>query len=136
MIITINRTYKNKFYTEGLIKVNGKQIAHTIEDTLTMLPPGKYQIRLCRYKSKRRIIRISNTSWSIGIGLSWIGSHKQHIIAIGHPLIPGVVYKATRTYVRLFERIEKCQARKEQITLVINGSKCQPCTSSPHWTKA
>ena len=136
MIIIINRTYKNKFYTEGLIKVNGKQIAHTIEDTLTMLPPGKYQIRLCRYKSKRRIIRISNTSWSIGIGLSWIGSHKQHSIAIGHPLIPGVVYKATRTYVRLFERIEKCQARKEQITLVINDSKCQPCTSSSHWTKA
>ena len=136
MQILINRTYKNKFYTEGVIKVNGKKIAHTVEDTLTMLPPGTYQIRLCRYKSKRRIIRISSTSWSIGIGLSWIRSEKHHLIAIGQPLIPGVVYKATGTYGRLFERIEKCHLRREQITLIINGSKCQPCTPSPHWTKA
>ena len=136
MQILINRTYKNKFYTEGVIKVNGKKIAHTVEDTLTMLPPGTYQIRLCRYKSKRRIIRISNTSWSIGIGLSWIRSEKHHLIAIGQPLIPGVVYKATGTYERLFDRIEKCHLRREQITLVINNSKCQPCTPSPHWTKA
>ena len=136
MQILINRTYKNKFYTEGVIKVNGKQIAHTVEDSLTMLPPGTYHIRLCRYKSKRRIIRISNTSWSIGIGQSWIGSKKRHIIAIGQPLIPGGVYKATGTYGRQFERIEKCQIRKGKITLVINSSKCQPCTPSPHWTKA
>ena len=111
MQILINRTYKNKFYTEGVIKVNGKKIAHTVEDTLTMLPPGTYQIRLCRYKSKRRIIRISNTSWSIGIGLSWIRSEKHHLIAIGQPLIPGVVYKAThlRTPIRAHRKMSSAK---------------------------
>lgn len=136
MQVTINRQKTNALYTEGRLLINGKQIAHTVEHTLTMLPAGKYQVRLSKRNAARRIIGISHTIWSIGIGQSWMVSRKSHIIAIGHPLIPGVVYRATILYERLFDRIEKCQARKEPIHLIITDGNCQSGKACSHWTKA
>ena len=133
MNITIKRTQKNELYTEGLILIRGKKIAHTVEHTLSMLPAGHYQVRLCKNKAKRRIISIIQTDWSIGISSSWIGSRKHHVIAIGQSLIPGAVYRSTSIYERLFDRIEKCPSRRERIHLFIDETQCVNNKPIQHW---
>ncbi|MBQ8240277.1 MAG: hypothetical protein IJZ38_05500 [Bacteroides sp.] len=136
MNIKIIRTNTNSLYTEGQLLVNGKQIAHTVEHTHTMLSVGEYQVCLCKHKAQRRIISISHTKWSLGIGQSWIVSQKKHIIGMGQSLIPGAIYQGTLIYERLFDRIEKCQDRKEPIHLIITDDKCQSSKACRHWTKA
>ena len=149
MIISIKRKFLNQLYTEGRLLVNDYQQTFTVEATEVMLPPGQYQVRLTKDKARRRVIGIlkpsgtmkptetfTPTGWSIGIGHSWIGSRKHHVIAIGQPLIPGSVYKATEIYERLFDRIEKCEQRGEPITLVIDESQCVENKPIKHWTTA
>lgn len=140
MIISIKRKFLNQLYTEGRLLVNDYQQTFTVEATEVMLPPGQYQVRLTKDKARRRVIGIFSpskpTGWSIGIGHSWIGSRKHHVIAIGQPLIPGSVYKATEIYERLFDRIEKCEQRGEAITLVIDESQCIENKPIKHWTTA
>ena len=133
MEIRIIRNTTNPLYTEGQIMVNDKQNACTVEHTPTMLPAGYYRVCLRKHKSKKRIIRIAKTDWSIGTGLSWIASRKNRVIAIGQPLIPGSVYKATDIYKRLFERIEKCLKRKETVSLVVDETQCVSNKPIRHW---
>lgn len=162
MNITVKRQTSNQLYTEGRLLVNDLKTTHTVESTADMLPAGEYVIRLSKDKSRRRVIGIfsfkdeglkmrdegnslnSNlstfnlhyTNWSIGIGHSWIGSRKHQVIAIGDVLIPGAVFKASETYERLFDRIEKCEQRGEPITLIIDELQCIENTPIKHWTTA
>ena len=146
MNIRIKRQTSNRLYTEGRLLVNDLKITHTVESTADMLPAGEYIIRLTKDKSRRRVIGIFSlnsqpsalnphyTGWSIGIGHSWIGRRKQKVIAIGEVLIPGAVFKASETYERLFDRIEKCEGRHEPISLVIDESQCIENKPIKHWT--
>ena len=136
MNITINRQKKNRLYTQGILMINGKAITTTIEATQTMLSSGTYQVRLRKKQASRRLIGIINTSWSIGIGHSWLNSHQGHLITIGDFLIPGALYRATPVYERLFDRIEKCEHRHESITLTIREDRCTSCHPISHWLKA
>lgn len=136
MQITINRQNKNHLYTEGTLLINGKAITLTVEATQTMLSPGTYQVRLSKKKARRRLIGIRNTPWSIGIGHSWLSSHRDHLITLGKFLIPGALYRATPVYERLFDRIEKCERRHEPITLTIREDCCTSCHPISHWLKA
>lgn len=149
MDIKIKHKTSNNLYTEGWLLINDIRTAHTVESTADMLPAGKYIIRLTKDKSRRRVIGIFKvedslnhkpnsinlhyTGWSIGIGHSWISSRKHRVIAIGDVLIPGTVFKATETYERLFDRIEKCEDRHEPITLVIDESQCINNKPIKHW---
>lgn len=146
MNITVKRQTSNRLYTEGRLLVNDLKITHTVESTADMLPAGEYQVRLIKDKVRRRVIGIFSlnsqpsalnpkyTGWSIGIGHSWIGRRKQKVIAIGEVLIPGAVFKASETYERLFDRIEKCEDRHEPIALFIDESQCIENKPIKHWT--
>lgn len=141
MELKVKRQTSNQLYTEGRLLVNDLKTTHTVESTADMLPAGEYIIRLTKDKSRRRVIGIFTseglyTSWSIGIGHSWIGSRKHQVIAIGEVLIPGAVFKASETYERLFDRIEKCEDRHEPITLVVDESQCIESNPIKHWTTA
>lgn len=152
MELKVKRQTSNHLYTEGRLLVNDLKTTHTVESTADMLPAGKYIIRLTKDKSRRRVIGIFKaddsinhkpssinlkyTGWSIGIGHSWIGSRKHQVIAIGDVLIPGAVFKASETYERLFDRIEKCEQRNEPITFVIDESQCIENNPIKHWTTA
>lgn len=140
MELRIKRQTSNQLYTEGRLLVNDLRTSHTVESTADMLPAGKYTIRLTKDKNRRRVIGIFHnlhyTGWSIGIGHSWIGSRKHQVIAIGEVLIPGAVFKASETYERLFDRIEKCEYRHEPITLVVDESQCIENKPIKHWTTA
>jgi len=91
-------------------------------------------------KSRRREITIlpaappGKEPWTIGLAHSWIGCKKQKCICIGQSLIPGALYKGTEPYERLYDRIEKCQDRKEQILLTITEGHMVQNQPIKHWT--
>lgn len=140
------REEQNRLYTEGQLLVNGLYQTQTLEATHRMLPPGNYLVRLTKDKKRRRIIGIwlergegmppFFTGWSIGLGHSWKNSQEDRTLCIGHLLIPGAQFRARETYERLFERIKKCQQRKEIIRLCITADRCRTGQPLRHWTQA
>ena len=140
MEVYIKRQTINELYTEGCIFINGDKQTQTVESTEQMLPAGKYLVKLVTKNAHKRELEIftpegRSVGWRIGLALSWIGSRKQRTISIGQPLIPGVVYKATEIYERIVKRLEKCKARKEVISLIINESHLVQNRPVSHWTK-
>lgn len=64
MKIIITRTNIKEHTTDGFLMIDGQQICHTAEATATMLPPGKYQIHICkcgRMARKMPIVSITPT---------------------------------------------------------------------------
>ena len=140
MEVYIKRQTINELYTEGCIFINGEKQTYTVESTEHMLPAGKYLVKLVTKNAHKRELDIFSpegwsVGWRIGIAHSWIGSRNQRTIAIGQPLIPGVVYKATEIYERIVKRLEKCKARKEVISLIIDESHLVQNRPISHWTK-
>ena len=140
------REEQNHLYTEGQLLVNGLCLTQTVEATARILPPGQYLVRLTKDKQRRRIIGIwiergegmrpFFTGRSIGMGHSWKNSRENRTVCIGRLLIPGAVFRARDTYERLFERIKKCQQRKEPIRLCITAHRCRPGEPLRHWEQA
>ena len=58
MNIKINRTITTRLYTMGELFINGSKTTLTVEDTLTMLEPGIYRVRLIKGSSRRFEIAI------------------------------------------------------------------------------
>ncbi|MBR6601869.1 MAG: hypothetical protein IKK87_08515 [Bacteroidaceae bacterium] len=137
MQVVINRKTRNPLYTEGTLNINGQQITFTVEATEVMLPTGHYTLKIVKLSERKQKLYLfsgkQRTHWTIGISHSWVGSKKKHLIAIGHPLIPGVVYQATSVYNRLVDRLSKCMDRKEPIHLTISDSHCRPNHPISHW---
>lgn len=143
MQLTLYRKTSNHLYTEGTLAVNGHEIIQTVESTEVMLPEGYYEVQLGKGKSRHRELIFwpmathpGSDPWSIGLVHSWKDSRKNRRIGIGHPLIPGVLYRGTAPYKRLFERIEKGLQRKELILLVITQEKMVQRRPSRYWTIA
>jgi len=140
MEIVIYRKNTNRLYTEGELVVNGDRQTFTAEASAVMLPAGSYTLRIVKKSQRKQSLVIfrqdgKSTLWRIGIGHSYIGSLKDHIIAIGTPLIPGAVYKASRDYERLMDRFSKCTERKESMTLIISEEYCHPNQPIQHWLR-
>lgn len=140
MEVYIKRQTINELYTEGCIFINGEKQTHTVESTEHMLPAGEYLVKLVTKNAHKRELEIftpegRSVGWRIGIAHSWIGSRKERTVSIGQPLIPGVVYKATEIYERIVKRLEKCKARKEVISLIIDESHLVQNRPISHWTK-
>lgn len=138
MEIALYRKRTNALYTEGELAVNDDRQTSTVEATDCMLPAGRYILRIVKKSERKQSLVIfhpdgTSTGWRIGIGHSYIGSRKDHIIAIGTPLIPGAVYKASKDYERLMDRFSKCTARGEQMDFIISDRCCQPCQPIRHW---
>ena len=137
MQVTINRQEANRLYTEGTLLINGRITTHTVESTQEMLPAGHYILKIVKHSERKQSLYIfcgkERTPWTIGIAPSWKVSRKKSIIAIGEPLIPGIVYQATPVYERLIDRLSKCMERKETIHLHITQEKCNPSHVIKHW---
>lgn len=110
---------------------------HTVGSTKCMLPVGNYEVKIIKRSARKQYIAIlrngRSTDWKIGIGLSWMGSKKNRLIAIGERLIPGSVYKAVPIYERLIDRLIKCESRGEGIQLIITDYDCIPNRIINHW---
>lgn len=139
MLIEIKRHHTNDLYSEGRFYINDMLTTHTVEATDCMLPAGIYQLRIVKKSARKQSLVIflddHPTDWSIGIGLSWIGSKKNRIIAIGQPFFPGAVNRAAPIFERITDRLMKCEARGESIQLIISDDQCIPCKPIRYWTE-
>ena len=131
MRLLIRRTNITRLYTEGILLINGRMTSLTVEDTLSMLSQGEYAIRLSKGASRRRVIAI--VAHHLRAGGSYLTSRRYKCISIGQPLIPGALKKGTEVYDRLFDRIEKAEARKEPITLNITEEGASTSAPIAHW---
>ncbi len=131
MRLLINRTITNRLYTMGELYINGRKTTSTVEDTLTMLEAGRYQVRLGKCGSNaRQIVIIPDHKTSAMVqkahrfqaGGSHISSRKHLSICMGERLIPGSLKKGSKVYERLFDRLEKAEARKESAVLTISDT--------------
>lgn len=133
MNITIYRNSSNRLYTEGRLYINDQKTTFTVENTSTILPDGKYEVKLKGSTLRRRQLAILMPSHSGKPSVpytvshfeacgSWISSKKNKSICIGEPLIPGALQKGSEVFERLFDRIEKAEQRGEKITLDITTS--------------
>lgn len=142
MELKIKRTHSTRLYTEGLLYVNDMRTTSTIEDTLSMLAPGIYNVRLTGGVKRRRVIAIipsnkegdyvQRTHHFEACG-SHISSRKNNSICIGQTIIPGALAKGRDIYDRLFDRIEKAEARKEPINLVITDDNMTTGDPIQYW---
>lgn len=144
MDIKINRTITTRLYTQGVLFINGSKRTQTIEDTLTMLEPGIYRVSLSKAKSHRREITIiPDNKSSIMVQKahrfepngSYISSRKHLSVCLGECLIPGSLKKGMEVYNRLFDRLEKAEARKEPIILLIIDSNIELQEPISFWDK-
>lgn len=138
MEITIYRKRKNRLYTEGVLLINGGRQTYTVEATDVMLPHGDYIVRIVKKSARKQYISILQTNgipteWKVGICHSYIGSKRDKTIAIGTPLIPGAIYKATKDYERIVDRLMKCMDRNEPIQLTISETNCTTNQPISHW---
>ena len=130
MEITIFRTNSNRLYTEGYMSINGAKTTSTVENTSTILPDGRYEVKLKGSTLRRRQLAILMPShvgkpfvpYTVShfeVCGSWISSKKNKSICIGESIIPGALKKGSEVFERLFDRIEKAEQRGEKITLDI-----------------
>lgn len=145
MIIEIKRNHTTRLYTLGTLVINDQKTAHTVEDTLSMLPVGTYRLVLTKGNKRRRLIAVLRTRADQGAtggqiyhfepNGSYISSRKNHSICIGTPIIPGALKCGGEVYERLFDRIEKAEARKEDITLIITDADITHSDPISYWTE-
>ena len=140
MEVIVKRQQINRLYTMGCFLINGEEQTCTVESTEGMLPAGTYLVRLVSKHAHKRELEIFSpdgqpVGWRIGIAHSWVSSRRHHIIAIGQPLIPGAVCQSAGSYERIIKRLEKCEARKEAINLIIDERHFVQTLPISHWTK-
>ena len=134
MKIIKERTETNRAFTAGPLSVNGETVAHyTLEHTTSMIPAGTYQLTLVHEVGKRhRQLAIvaedyePSLPYTIVIATLISGNSYRNVInksdiLLGEKIISGAVIHSRDIYNRLFERIEKCIARGERITLHITN---------------
>lgn len=147
MELKIRRTHSTRYYTEGTLLINDMKTTSTVEDTLSMLPVGKYAIKLRNGVKRRRVIAIilpkdgtfsPETLFPLpyfeSCG-SWISSKKHRSICIGNQIIPGALKEGAEVYNRLFDRIEKAEERDEEITLMIEDNGCTHGDPIGYWSE-
>lgn len=135
--------FMSQYILDGLLAQWGKQYdeMHKNDDNEARSPsvplydqvPQQFTRDQLQELTLKRDLRNYSTHWRIGIGPSWKRSSRHRIVVIGNPLIPGVLYKATELYERLFDRIEKCELRDEPIVLVITELKSYETRPAPFW---
>lgn len=137
MHILLQRLRINRLYTDGELYINGGYQTGTVECTFTMLPEGHYELKIDHRTKRKHTLTVFRDGKNLGVtfrvGHSWINSHDSHTICLGKPLIPGVVYRGTEDFERIHERLKKCVARHEPITLTISECSAKITTPIRHW---
>lgn len=148
MELKINRIHSTCLYTMGLLRINQeKRCVQTVENTLTMLPPGTYCVHLSSASDLSRQITIhpqrdgSAPPWNDHPPVlcrfhpdgSYRTARKLRAICLGELLIPGALKKGMEVYTRLFDRLEKAEKRHEPITLFISERGMKKGKPIRHW---
>lgn len=141
-----NRSETNKAFTAGPVSCNGEVISsYSLEHTPSMIPTGIYQVTLLNDPAhRRRLLAIvaddyNPTELNPYVFATFVSrnSYRDVIgkanIVLGEKNIPGAVVLGHRVFERLFDRIEKCVARGERITLYITDHMMRQTEVPAHW---
>lgn len=121
MDIIINRFNQFKESFDGFLIIGDQRVCDTAENIATALPVGNYEVEIIRDPVLRRKLPfvISPTNrHSVRPGHGIFGVPKPHII-VGERIVAGCMKHSNETFARLIDRLDKCQLRKESITLTI-----------------
>ena len=141
MLLEIKRNKSNALYTEGALFINGViNCPYTVEHTGSMLPKGAYQVKLTKDRFRRRVIGIFPLTAAakqpfmiMEAKYSYRCAKARKAIVVGKKLISGAVYQNQPLFNRLFDRIEKCEERKEEIVLLITEQQMRRSFPICHW---
>lgn len=146
MQIVKKRTETNKAFTSGPLIVNDEVVAdYTLEHTPSMIPTGIYQVTLVNDPAKRRrqlaIVAedYQPTETAPYVIATFVSGNSYHDVSgrpdiiIGQKIIPGAVTLSSEVFDRLFDRIEKCIARRERITLYITDHMIKQIPVPRYW---
>ena len=125
--------------TDGvLIDQRGNRICDTAENTLTMLPEGKYRLDLKKYKKGNYRAAFATPIDANGEKQQgWRGSgfiiHGNGVygrglgsnIIVGDYLVPGVVTHSAKHFTRLIKRLEKAEKRKTEVEIDVKVLRCE-----------
>lgn len=104
MELILHRTRIHSDTTDGYIKIDGRKVCDTAEHTTVMLKPGRYTLT-------RR-----NLYLAVGNGVYAL---REPTIVVGEYCCRGVVIHSRPIYSRIYERLKKAFARKEEVVLVV-----------------
>lgn len=121
MNIIINRFNQFKESLDGYLVIGDQRVCDTAENIATALPVGSYDVEIIRDPVLRRKLPFvinSRVQYSIRPGHGIFGTPKHHIV-VGERIVAGCMKHSNETFARLIDRLDKCQLRKEPITLTI-----------------
>lgn len=104
MELILHRTNIHRDTTDGYITIGGTRICDTAEHTPVMLKPGRYTLT-----RKHLCISAGNGVYTLSTPTIIVGKHRCR----------GLVINSRRTYLRIYERIKKAFARKQEVALVV-----------------
>ena len=103
---------------------NTERLCDTAEHTPTMLPTGEYAVTIAfdaRFERKMPTISLTNAGRTVGVLRFGNGAYtlRDGSIIVGENRCPGLCIKSKPTFDRIYDRMQKAQQRKEQITLTV-----------------
>ena len=104
MELILHRTLIHRDTTDGYITIGGNKVCDTAEHTPVMLQPGRYPLTR------------SNFYLAAGHGVYTL---RTPTIIVGEHRCRGLVIHSRPTYLRIYERLKKAFARKEEVMLVV-----------------
>ena len=127
MQLILRRLFCSGQVVGGVLTIRGQVVCHTSEHlTPKLLPPGEYSVQILRPRAtySRRmpcILRICDgkvplvvIQWGNGVHVLTDGS-----IIVGQRVCRDLLIHSRRYFNRLYDRLKKCQERKEEITIRI-----------------
>lgn len=140
------RFLTNDLFTVNAFYANGELISpYTLEYTESMITTGIYQILLVNNpEMRRRQIAIvaddcdphdpaPHVIACIVSGNSYRNVRQTPNMVLGEKSFPGAVVLSNKIFNRFFDRVEKCIARGERITLFITDHMMKQTEVPHHW---
>ncbi len=106
MELILRRTNIHRDTTDGYITIEGRRVCNTAEYTPVMLKPGRYTLT-----RKRLYIAAGNGVYAL----------RTPTIIVGECRCRGLVIHSRSTYLRIYGRLKKAFARKEDVVLRVES---------------
>lgn len=123
MDIILKRCHVGERVTDGELYIRQEKVCDTAENTLHMLPYGKYDVVFRKIPIIGRIMPVIRLKPSFPLGLLRDGngaySFQDGSVLVGEHYLPGICLKSGETFKKLCDRLEKQYRRKNFIRLII-----------------
>jgi len=117
LTIKLIRQSIGEHVTDGMIKINGKVVCDTTENSACLMAPGTYKVDIRGHKGFfRRAPTFGNSYLAIGNGV--YDKHDGRVL-VGKYIAPGCVKLSRPAFMTLFDRIRTVLRRGGDVVLII-----------------